>query len=172
MDIESTSGLRVLAVNIMGRFLLNRDNNIRYVALKTMHRVVTIDIAAVTRHRNTILDCLRDPDLSIRRKALDLTYAIINPENVKSLTKEMINYLLVADNEFKEVLVGKICLAVTNNAPTKKWYLDTIVKVLTLGGNFVPDEIISTSAHLISGTAELHTKAAQKLFAAMKENMS
>lgn len=105
MDIESTSGLRVLAINIMGRFLLNRDNNIRYVALKTMQKVVSIDIAAVTRHRNTILDCLRDPDISIRRKALELTYSIINSENVKALVKEMINYLLVADPEFKESLV-------------------------------------------------------------------
>lgn len=29
MDIQSEAGLRVLAVNILGKFLSNRDNNIR-----------------------------------------------------------------------------------------------------------------------------------------------
>lgn len=30
MSIDSEAGLKVMAINILGRFLLNRDNNIRY----------------------------------------------------------------------------------------------------------------------------------------------
>ena len=67
LDIEADSGLRVLGVNILGKFLTNKDNNIRYVALNTLIKVVAIEPNAVQRHRNTILDCLRDPDISIRR---------------------------------------------------------------------------------------------------------
>lgn len=59
LNIESESGLRVLAVNILGRFLINRDNNIRYVALNTLSQVVASDAQAVQRHRNIIVDCLK-----------------------------------------------------------------------------------------------------------------
>ena len=60
MEVQSDASLRVLAVNIVGRFLLNRDNNIRYVALNSLSKVVSEDIAAVQRHRNTIVECLKD----------------------------------------------------------------------------------------------------------------
>ena len=55
MDIQSESGLRVLAVNILGRFLLNSDKNIKYVALNTLQKTVALDNQAVQRHRATIL---------------------------------------------------------------------------------------------------------------------
>lgn len=35
LEIEADSGLRVMAINILGKFLSNRDNNIRYVRVES-----------------------------------------------------------------------------------------------------------------------------------------
>jgi hypothetical protein len=82
MGVQSMGGLRVLAINILGRFLSNRDNNIRYVALNMLAKVVAVDTQAVQRHRNTIVDCVKDSDVSIRRRALALVYALVKPLSV------------------------------------------------------------------------------------------
>jgi len=36
MSIEENGGLRVLAINILGKFLSNRDNNIRFLSSTTI----------------------------------------------------------------------------------------------------------------------------------------
>ena len=47
MRIHASQGLRVLGINILGRFLMNKENNVRYVALNQLQRVVDIDYNAV-----------------------------------------------------------------------------------------------------------------------------
>lgn len=79
------------------------------MALNQLKKVVDIDYSAVQRHKNTITDCLKDPDLQIKKQALDLIYKITNSTNVKSIVKELTNYLLGADPEFKKELSNKIC---------------------------------------------------------------
>ena len=51
MSIEASQGLRLLAINILGRFLVNKENNIRFVALLQLIKVVDIDYQAVQRQR-------------------------------------------------------------------------------------------------------------------------
>jgi AP-1 complex subunit gamma-1 len=132
LDIEADSALRVLGVNILGKFLSNKDNNIRYVALNTLVKVVAIEPNAVQRHRNTILDCLRDPDISIRRRALDLSFTLINESNVRVLVRELLAFLEVADIEFKPTMTSQIGIAADRFAPTKRWHIDTMLRVLKL----------------------------------------
>ncbi|KAI1876560.1 hypothetical protein JX265_004086 [Neoarthrinium moseri] len=172
LDIDADSGLRVLGVNILGKFLTNRDNNIRYVALNTLIKVVAIEPNAVQRHRNTILECLRDPDISIRRRALDLSFTLINESNVRILIRELLAFLEVADNEFKPTMTSQIGVAADRYAPNKRWHIDTMLRVLTLAGNYVKEQILSSFIRLIATTPELQTYAVQKLYINLKKDIT
>jgi AP-1 complex subunit gamma-1 len=167
MGIPCEAGLRVLGVNILGRFLMNRDNNIRYVALNTLAKVAPIDATSVQRHRNTIVDCLRDTDISIRRRALDLIALLCTDQNVRVLAKEMLNYLSVSDPEFEPDLTEKLCGLVAKWAPSRKWHVDTMVRVLIIAGNSVPPSVLPTLVQLISSAPELQIYAVHKFFNAI-----
>ncbi|KAM3419367.1 AP-1 complex subunit gamma [Cercospora zeina] len=172
LDIEADSGLRVLGVNILGKFLTNRDNNIRYVALNTLIKVVAIEPNAVQRHRNTVLDCLRDPDISIRRRALDLSFTLINESNVRVLVRELLAFLEVADNEFKPIMTSQIGIAADRFAPNKRWHVETMLRVLKLAGNYIKEQILASFVRLIATTPDLQTYCAQKLYTALRDDIS
>ncbi|OMJ81382.1 hypothetical protein SteCoe_18173 [Stentor coeruleus] len=171
LDLQSTSGLRVLATNIMGRFLMSRDNNLRYVALNSLLRLVKIDPLAVQRHKTTIMDCLKDPDLVIKKKALDLTSVLINESNIKQIVKELIDHLISSEPELKEAIVAKICGALEENSSSKQWTIDTLTQILSIAGSFVDDDVISSTAHIISSTPELQAYSVHKLYRALKDNI-
>ncbi|KAH9962628.1 Adaptor protein complex AP-1 gamma subunit [Russula dissimulans] len=172
IETEADSGLRVMAINILGKFLSNRDNNIRYVALNTLNKVVLTNTDAVQRHRNTILDCLRDGDISIRRRALELSYALINEQNVRVMTRELLAFLEVADDEFKLGMTTQISLAAERFAPNKRWHIDTFLRVLKLAGNYVREEILSAFIRIVAHTPELQAYTASRLYIALRADIS
>jgi len=167
MGIEATSGLRVLAINILGRFLSNRDNNIRYVALNMLMKAIAVDTQAVQRHRATILECVKDADVSIRKRALELVYLLVNDTNVKPLTKELVDYLEVSDQDFKEDLTAKICSIVEKFSQDKLWYLDQMFRVLSLAGNYVKDDVWHALIVLMSNASELQGYSVRSLYKAL-----
>ena len=62
------------------------------------------------------------------RRALDLVYALVNEGNIIGLTKELLDYLAVADPEFKPDLTAKIAALVQRFAPDKRWHFDSLLQ--------------------------------------------
>lgn len=145
---------------------------ISYVALETLNKTVGIESQAVQRHRNIILDCLRDGDISIRRRALELSFALINESNVRVLTRELLAFLEVADTEFKQSMTTKLSLAAERFAPNNRWHIDTMLRMLKLAGNHVREEVLSGFIRLVVQTTQLHQYTVQKLYAGLKQDIS
>jgi AP-1 complex subunit gamma-1 len=192
MNIESDQALRTMAINILGRLLSNNtsDNNLRYVALTLLNKIICAGsegLSAVQRHRATILECLHDPDISIRRRAVDLALALISKETIRNIAGELLQVLKDMNGtdelEFKQALVTKLAIASAQHAPSGKWYVDTMITVLcniddanslglstsvlseeTIAGR--KEEIVSTFVRIINNTAELHRYATEQLFRA------
>lgn len=170
--IEADSGLRVLGVNILGKFLTTKDNNIRYVALNTLLQVIEREPNAVQRHRGIIIECLQDSDISIRRRALELSYALINDQNIRVLVRELLAFLETADSEFKTILTSQIAIAAEKHAPTKRWHVDTLIRMLKIAGSHVKENVLSSFIIIVIGSEDLQLYTVQKLFTALRNDIT
>ncbi|XP_029379847.1 AP-1 complex subunit gamma-like 2 [Echeneis naucrates] len=172
LDIKSESGLRVLAVNILGRFLLNNDRNIRYIAMTSLQKIVGTDHIAVQRHRGTIVDCLKDQDASVKRRALELSLALVSASNIRSMMKELLLFLSSCPLELRAQAASGIFNAAERYAPSQRWHIDTILHVLTTAGGDVRDETVPNLIQLITNTSELHCYTVHKLYRALLTDIS
>uniref|UniRef100_A0AAR2LL31 GAE domain-containing protein n=1 Tax=Pygocentrus nattereri TaxID=42514 RepID=A0AAR2LL31_PYGNA len=172
MDIKSESGLRVLAVNILGRFLLNNDRNIRYISMTSLQKIVQTDHTAVQRHRGTIVDCLKDQDASVKRRALELSLALVSAANIRSMMKELLRFLSTCPPELRSHATSGIFNAAERYAPSQRWHIDTILHVLITAGGDVRDETVPNLIQLISVASELHCYTVHKLYRALISDIS
>ncbi|KAJ6240719.1 ap-1 complex subunit gamma [Anaeramoeba flamelloides] len=164
LSIESDSKLRVTAINTLSRFLSGRHNNSKYVALNTLLKAVNTEPNSLKRHRKVIIDSLKDKDISIRRRALDLVFGIMDKKNVESLTQELLDCLPKAENDFRYDITAKICTAIEKFSPNDKWQIDTLITVLTIGGEYIRDDVSSMMTSVIGRNPDLQYYTSKKLF--------
>ena len=89
--------MKSISGTILGKFLSSKDPNYKYIALNTLREVAKNDLVSVQKHKNIILECLRDSDISIKTRALDLIYLIVNSSNIKQIIKECNNHEIISE---------------------------------------------------------------------------
>ena len=168
-SFDSSKNLKALGGTLLGQFLQNKDNNYKYLALNTLNDIAKIDINTVQKHKNVILEFLKDPDIAIKRRSLDLTYLIVNTENIRQIVTETLDFINSTSNvEFKLELTSKIFYSLEKYSPSLKWEIDVLLKMLCLCEDSINEEIIWKIINLILNTKELQQYAMFRYFLAMQ----
>ncbi|GJQ14766.1 hypothetical protein GpartN1_g6557.t1 [Galdieria partita] len=163
---ELPDTLRSLAVETLGGRLLNeaKDNNARYVSLQTLLTVVEEKKEDVKRYLDTILECLNDPDISIRRRALDLVYALTDSSNIIQLSRCFLEFLETCEDELKPDVARKLSDMADRYAPDIEWHVNCMARTLSLTDVLMPESLISLFIALISAKESVQEYAAKILF--------
>jgi len=148
-DPESTR----TASGLLGAFISSTDANIRYLGLETMARLATNveTFEHLERYKNLILEKMHEPDISIRRQALNLLYALCRPENWEQIVDELLEILGSSDQLLQEELVLKIAILAEKNAPNFRWYVDVVFRMLESAPDSVGDDVWYRVVQVVTG---------------------
>ncbi|CAR28839.1 ZYRO0F13156p [Zygosaccharomyces rouxii] len=154
--------LRILGVNILAKFLSGRDNNIKYVALNTLLKVVPQEPKAVQRHKKFISRCLRDFDIFIRKRALELTFAILDEANIVELVDELLHFLERTTEDDKSLILFTVerLVDVFDMYPitNEKWQLQVFFQIMKLVGRHIASDKISDILIIINNAKNSTSK--------------
>jgi AP-2 complex subunit alpha len=129
-------------------------------------RTDTLD--PIKRHQNIIIGSLRDRDISVRRKALDLVYSMCDTSNAQPIVNELMRYLTSADYSIREEMVLKIAILTEKYATEAQWYVDVSLRLLALAGDHVSEEVWQRVVQIVTNNEELQAYAAQNILEYIK----
>jgi len=154
----------------LGKFIQSRETNIRYLGLDAMtHLAARSDtLDPIKRHQNIILGSLRDRDISVRRKGLDLMYSMCDTSNAVPIVNELLKYLPTADYSIREEMVLKIAILTEKYATDAQWYIDISLRLLAMAGDHVSDEVWQRVVQIVTNNEELQAYAAQNILEYIK----
>lgn len=166
IHLDTESSVISSAANLLARFILSKETNVRYLGLDTMaHLAARSDsLEAVKKHQDTVIFSLKDRDVSVRRRALDLLYSMCDGTNAKTVVGELLKYLSVADYTLREEMVLKIAILTEKFATEYEWYFDTILRLMSTAGDYVGEEVWYRIVQIVTNTEELQEYAARRVY--------
>ena len=165
IHLDTEHNLMMQISQKLGKFITSRETNVRYLGLDAMThfaaRADTLD--PIKKHQNIIIGSLRDRDISVRRKGLDLLYSMCDTTNAQPIVNELLKYLQTADFAIREEMVLKIAILTEKYATDAKWYIDISLKLLAMAGDHVSDEVWQRVIQIVTNNEELQAYAAHTI---------
>jgi AP-2 complex subunit alpha len=171
VHMNPDSDIVLQGANLLCRYLMAKETNMRYLALENMVTLAAYPhcLEIIQAQQDVILRGLKDKDISVRKRALDLIYCMCDASNSRAIVDELVQYLCIADYTMKEEMVLKIAILTEKFATEPNWYLDVILQLLTIAGDQVSNEVWYRVIQIVTNTASLREYASKRVLKMLKE---
>ncbi|KAK9453464.1 adaptin N terminal region-domain-containing protein [Dipodascopsis uninucleata] len=134
--------LATMCVNKLREFFEETDQNLKFVGLLAYNKIVLIHPNLVAQNVDVVMDCMDDPDLSIRQRAVELVVYLINPETIFDVVKRLMLQLIpqsrdqVLPESYRAEVVRRILDMCSNNTYANvtnfEWYIAVLVDLVKI----------------------------------------
>lgn len=123
-----------LCVQKLRILIEDSDQNLKYLGLLAMSKILKTHPKSVQAHKDLILQCLEDKDESIRLRALDLLYGMVSKKNLMEIVKKLMVHMDKAEGTvYRDELLSKIILICSQNnyqfITNFEWYITVLVEL-------------------------------------------
>ncbi|XP_018586895.2 AP-3 complex subunit delta-1-like isoform X2 [Scleropages formosus] len=128
-----------LCVQKLRILIEDSDQNLKYLGLLAMSKILKTHPKSVQSHKDLVLQCLDDKDESIRLRALDLLYGMVSKKNLMEIVKKLMVHVDKAEGTtYRDELLTKIidiCSQSNYQYITNfEWYISILVELTRLEG--------------------------------------
>ncbi|KAK4435595.1 AP-4 complex subunit epsilon [Sesamum alatum] len=139
------------AADAISKFLKSDSHNLRYLGIDALSRLIKISPEIAEQHQLAVIDCLEDPDDTLKRKTFELLYKMTKSSNVEVIVDRMIQYMIsISDNHYKTEIASRCVELAEQFAPSNQWFIQAMNKVFEHAGDLVNAKVAHNLMRLIA----------------------
>ncbi|XP_012531460.2 AP-3 complex subunit delta-1 [Monomorium pharaonis] len=128
-----------LCVQKLRILIEDSDQNLKYLGLLAMSKILRNHPKSVQSHKDLIMQCLDDKDETIRLRALDLLYGMVSKKNLMEIVKKLMVHMDKAEGTmYRDELLSKIIQICSQNnyhfITYFEWYISVLVELTRMEG--------------------------------------
>jgi len=165
-----------LCVQKLRILIEDTDQNLKYLGLLAMSRILKTHPKSVQSHKDLVLTCLEDKDESIRLRALDLIIGMISKKNLIEIIHKLMQSVKnnSLGNKYRDELIFKIIEICSQNdyafISNFEWYISVLVDLSQVEGGTVHANLIARQLFDVTIRVESITQFSTNQMSIMIEN--
>ncbi|KRZ08205.1 AP-3 complex subunit delta-1, partial [Trichinella zimbabwensis] len=147
-----------LCVQKLSVLIEDADQNLKYLGLLAMGKILKTHPKAVQSMKDLILNCLDDKDESIRLRALDLLHGMVSKKNIMDIVKRLLYHIeKVESSSYRDGLLSKI-IQICSHSNYKfitnfEWYISVLVELTkaegTRHGSLIAEQMLDVAVRVL-----------------------
>lgn len=148
------------SIDAITKLLDSNETNTRYLALNSLIALCSqggaLSLQTSRKHLLKLFHLLRDQDVSICRKSLDLIYTLTDSESIEFVVDELLKTLKGSDHVLKSEIAIKVSVLSEKFAKNPLWFVTTMLELIDHVGLTLNESIWERVVQIVVNNENLH----------------